>query len=209
MVPWFAVALESGCVKCARYVPLVLTLFRFLLGPAFVWAQPVGPWLMFLIVVVAVLTDWLDGFLARRWQVVSLSGKLLDPFADALFCMFAFYLCWQSPDAILPGWVFGLLIAREALVTFVLRPLALLRGMVISASMTGKVKTCFQFGLIITFVVLQIELFSGSMFLVWLARVGAYAVLGLSICSAGIYVWQVVVALRGKVDAREEGSAEP
>ena len=214
----FAAAVEVVCVKYARHVPLLVTLFRLLLGPAFVLARPVGAWLMFLIVVVAIFSDWLDGFLARRWGLVSLGGKLLDPFADALFCMVAFYLCWRpgepQPGAatlpvILPGWVYAALIGREALVTFVVRPVALARGMVISASMTGKVKTCFQFGLIVTYVVLQVRFFTDSAFLIWLARLGVYAVLGLSVSSAGVYVWQVAAALRGKVETGKEGSAEP
>jgi len=111
-----------------RNLPLILTLFRLALGPIFLFSVEVGPWLMSVIVAMAIVTDWLDGFLARRWKAVSVSGKLLDPFADALFCMMAFWACWRSPLAILSGWLFGVLVGREALVTFVVRPVALLRG---------------------------------------------------------------------------------
>jgi len=189
-----------------RNLPLILTLFRLALGPIFLFSVEVGPWLMSVIVAMAIVTDWLDGFLARRWKAVSVSGKLLDPFADALFCMMAFWACWRSPLAILSGWLFGVLVGREALVTFVVRPVALLRGTVISASMTGKVKTCFQFGVIVTFIVLQIDVFKELPFLIWLARVGFYAVLALSLVSAGIYTGKVVVALRGRRGAEEENA---
>jgi len=197
---------ERARLNRARNVPLMLTLFRFVLGPAFFFSVEVGPWLMSVIVATAILTDWLDGFLARRWKAVSVSGKLLDPFADALFCMMAFWACWRSPLGILPGWLFGVLVGREMLVTFVVRPLALLRGMVLSASMTGKVKTSFQFGAIVAFVVLQIEMFKDLPFLIWVVRLGFYAVLALSLVSAGIYTSKVVVALRARRGA-EEGNA--
>ena len=72
-------------------------------------------------------TDWLDGAAARRWNAVSTAGKLLDPFADALFCMIVFYVFARPHTSQgggefvfhMPLWGLGILIAREALVTFV------------------------------------------------------------------------------------------
>ena len=200
-------------MRSARHIPLVVTLLRLLLGPAFVIARKgeIGAWSLFLIVVLAILTDWLDGFLARRWHVVSSWGKLLDPFADALFCMVVFYDCrqWTGEPGynILPAWLFFCLVAREVVVTFIVRPVALLRGTVMGASMLGKVKTSFQFGAIVTFAVLQMHLVKGTAFgtfCLWLISLGFYAILGLSWSSAGIYIYKVFGASPQEDDAPSE-----
>ena len=153
-------------------------------------------WLLFAIIGVAILTDWLDGFLARRWEAVSLLGKLLDPFADAIFCMLVFYDCWSAGLGLVPGWLLGLLIGREMLVTFVLRPTALIKGMVIAAGMTGKYKTAIQFGIIVSYVMLRVPRYAESILLRDLIQGAFYVVLCLSLASAGAYVKKVVSALR-------------
>lgn len=193
---------EDVRLSRTRHVPMIITLFRFLLGPVFavVFSRWPGAWgVLLLIVGAAIFSDWLDGFLARRLGAVSTGGKLLDPFADAMFCMIVFCLCWRS--GLVPGWVVGVLIGREALVTFVVRPVALRNRAVIAASMMGKVKTSFQFGIIVTFVVLQREGFFPRALLQFLISLGFYIVLFLSVLSAAIYACRVVSAARGKQGA--------
>lgn len=185
-------------MKIVRIVPTGCTLFRFLLGPAFIMAyrRETPAWALLLIVAAAIVTDWLDGFLARRWDATSTAGKLLDPFADALFCMIVFFVVWRSHLDVLPAWLFALLVARETLVTFVLRPVALFNRVVIAASVPGKMKTVTQFTVICLFIAMQTEFAAGAQWLPTLVSAGFYVVAALSLFSAGIYIRRTVAALR-------------
>jgi len=89
----------------------------------------------------AAITDWLDGWLARKWQVVTVLGKFLDPLADKLIVMAA--LIMLIPHGRVPAWAVFLILAREMVVTG-LRSIASAEGIVISASDLGKYKTIFQ-----------------------------------------------------------------
>lgn len=90
---------------------------------------------------VACVTDWLDGYLARRLDLVTVMGKFLDPLADKLIVMAA--LIMMIPLGRVPAWAVFLLIAREVVVTG-LRSVASSEGVVIAASNLGKYKTIFQ-----------------------------------------------------------------
>ncbi len=94
-----------------------------------------------LIFSVACITDWLDGYLARRLDLVTVMGKFLDPLADKLIVMAA--LIMMIPLGRVPAWAVFLLIAREVVVTG-LRSVASSEGIVIAASNLGKYKTIFQ-----------------------------------------------------------------
>jgi len=89
----------------------------------------------------AAITDWLDGWLARKWQVVTVLGKFLDPLADKLIVMAA--LIMLIPLDRVPAWAVFLILAREMVVTG-LRSIASSEGIVIDASDLGKYKTIFQ-----------------------------------------------------------------
>src|ERR671921_288004 len=86
---------------------------------------------------VASLTDWLDGYLARRRQQVTTFGQLMDPLADKLLITAAFVSIVQMGLA--PAWMVAVILGREFLVT-VLRSIAHSRGVVIAASPIGKLK---------------------------------------------------------------------
>lgn len=94
-----------------------------------------------LIFSLASITDWLDGYLARRLDLVTVMGKFLDPLADKLIVMAA--LIMMIPLDRVPAWAVFLLIAREVVVTG-LRSVASSEGIVIAASNLGKYKTIFQ-----------------------------------------------------------------
>ena len=85
----------------------------------------------------ASLTDWLDGYLARRRKQVTTFGQLMDPLADKLLITAAFVSIVQMGLA--PAWMVAVILGREFLVT-VLRSIAHARGVVIAASPLGKVK---------------------------------------------------------------------
>ena len=85
----------------------------------------------------ASLTDWLDGYLARRRKQVTNFGRLMDPLADKLLVTAAFVSIVQMGLA--PAWMVAVILGREFLVT-VLRSIAASRGVVIAASQLGKIK---------------------------------------------------------------------
>jgi CDP-diacylglycerol--glycerol-3-phosphate 3-phosphatidyltransferase len=89
----------------------------------------------------ASLTDWLDGYLARRRQQVTTLGQLLDPLADKLLVTAAFVSLVQMDLA--PAWLIAIILGREFAVT-VLRSIAHARGVIISASPLGKFKMVSQ-----------------------------------------------------------------
>jgi CDP-diacylglycerol--glycerol-3-phosphate 3-phosphatidyltransferase len=89
----------------------------------------------------ASLTDWLDGYLARRRQQVTTLGQLMDPLADKLLITAALVSLVQMDLA--PAWMVAVILGRELAVT-VLRSLAHARGVVIAASPLGKLKMVSQ-----------------------------------------------------------------
>ncbi len=95
--------------------------------------------------VLAGLTDWLDGFLARRWHQTSPLGALLDPIADKILVLGVLgMLAWEG---VIPAWIVWVIALREAIVTGA-RLLAARKGAVLAAAKEGKWKAAMQmFGL--------------------------------------------------------------
>jgi len=126
-------------------LPNVLTMLRILAVPVIVVAlldeTPNGDALAAGVFALAALTDGLDGYFARSRDSVTTFGKLMDPLADKLLIVAAL-VSLVSLDR-LAAWVAMVIIARELAVTG-LRAVAAERGIVISASWLGKVKTILQ-----------------------------------------------------------------
>ena len=126
-------------------LPNLLTLLRILAAPVVVVAllgeTPNGDALAAGVFALAALTDGLDGYFARSRDAVTTFGKLMDPVADKLLIAAAL-VSLVSLDR-LAAWVAMVIIAREFAVT-VMRAIAAERGIVISASWLGKVKTVLQ-----------------------------------------------------------------
>ncbi len=126
-------------------LPNVLTVLRILAVPVIVVAlldeTPNGDALAAGVFALAALTDGLDGYFARSRDAVTTFGKLMDPLADKLLIVAAL-VSLVSLDR-LAAWVAMVIIARELAVTG-LRAVAAERGIVISASWLGKVKTILQ-----------------------------------------------------------------
>lgn len=83
------------------------------------------------------LSDFLDGYLARKYNLVSDLGKVMDPFADVL-SRITYFLCFAF-TGLMPLWVFLIIIYRELAITF-LRMMMMGRGIVVAASLWGKLK---------------------------------------------------------------------
>jgi CDP-diacylglycerol--glycerol-3-phosphate 3-phosphatidyltransferase len=90
---------------------------------------------------IAAVTDFVDGWLARKWGVVTVLGKFLDPLADKLIVMAA--LIMLIPLDRVPAWAVFMILAREMIIT-ALRSIASAEGIVIDASELGKYKTIYQ-----------------------------------------------------------------
>ena len=128
-------------------IPNVLTIGRILFIPLFIFILPLGHsqgshLLAAVIFAVASITDYLDGYLARKWNVVSNFGKFADPMADKLLVMSAFIMLIELGMA--PAWVVAIIICRELAVTGLRLLLVETGGTVLAAAMPGKIKTFSQ-----------------------------------------------------------------
>lgn len=126
-------------------LPNLLTLGRVLVIPFVVLfidnRSQVRSFVAMLLYLAAAVTDFLDGFLARRRGQVSILGKFLDPLADKLIVMAAMVMLVETDR--LPAWMVVLLLARELAITG-LRSIASSEGLVIPAGQLGKYKTALQ-----------------------------------------------------------------
>ncbi len=156
----------------------------------------------------AAITDLLDGYLARKMNVVSVLGKFLDPLADKLLVMAS--LVYMVPMGRIPEWAVAVLLAREISVT-ALRSIASSEGVVIAAGDDGKSKTALQMIGILALIlgypyhlsVPGIDL--GMVDLVYVGRALIYASLVFSISSAVSYVRLFGAAVEAKEQRRGEG----
>ena len=122
-------------------VPTTLTFSRIFLIPFFVIVTPGNPYLGVCIFLIASLTDFLDGYLARRSGQITKFGIILDPIADKFLVISALILLVDM--ARLSAWIAIIIIVREFVVT-TLRVVALSKDIVISAEIGGKLKTTTQ-----------------------------------------------------------------
>lgn len=126
-------------------LPNVLTMGRIVMIPLCLWLldqdTPESGFWAAIVFTLAALTDVLDGYVARRLNVVSVLGKLIDPLADKLIVMAC--LVWMVRMGRMPAWAVIVLLAREFSVT-ALRSVAASEGLIISAGQEGKTKTALQ-----------------------------------------------------------------
>lgn len=125
-------------------LPNQLTVGRLALSVVLFFCMGYGAYAAsFVIFVVAASTDWLDGYYARRYGLVTTLGRILDPFADKLIICGTFIFLAAIPGSGVAAWVAVLIMARELLVT-ALRGLLEQRGINFSAEMSGKIKMVVQ-----------------------------------------------------------------
>lgn len=165
-------------------IPNILTMMRIaaiplLAGLLMSPSQSAGFWAA-AVFALASITDWLDGYIARRMGIVTIFGKFLDPIADKLIVMAAMIMI--LPYGRLPAWMVLLILGREIIITG-LRGIASSEGIVIQASDLGKFKTIFQIvailGLLLHYnynwlfgiqhPLLQVNMHNVGMFYLWIA----------------------------------------
>ncbi len=136
-------------------LPNMLTLLRLGLTALLVVSlsaqYPAHSAIALLVFLVASLTDYLDGVIARKWNLITDFGKLMDPLADKVLTASAF-ICLIPYEA-LPAWVVIIIISREFLITG-LRLLASSKGVILPAEKLGKHKTAWQMITIVFFLAL-------------------------------------------------------
>lgn len=122
-------------------LPTSLTILRILIIPLFIIEAPVNPQLGAFLFLIASVTDFLDGYLARKFGQITKLGIILDPIADKLLVISALIILVDI--ARVPAWIATVIILREFIIT-TLRFYAVSRGVIIPAERTGKAKTVLQ-----------------------------------------------------------------
>lgn len=138
-------------------LPNRLTIFRIFLTLVFVFfAVQTGVIFKIIAVVVflmASLTDFYDGYYAKKYNLISDLGKMMDPIADKFLVLTAFFIFTFMH--LIPAWMFVVIFAREVAVTFA-RLYAMRRGTVLAAEAAGKIKTVLQIFTIFTILIFMI-----------------------------------------------------
>lgn len=128
-----------------RKLPNILTMSRIFLIPPVMYLMTLetrlGNFLACLLFSVAAITDWLDGWLARRQGLESILGKFLDPLADKLIVQAILIMAAELGR--IPAWFVVLLLSREIAITG-LRAIASSEGLSVDVGQAGKFKTAFQ-----------------------------------------------------------------
>jgi CDP-diacylglycerol--glycerol-3-phosphate 3-phosphatidyltransferase len=178
-------------------LPNLLALSRLLIAPVMFWVI-LNPqiftdngwhisWSYYfasLLFVLASVTDFFDGYIARELNQITIVGQILDPLADKMLTLAAFLGLMMSGEA--SAWAIYIIIGRELFITG-LRTLSLSEGIDISASWAGKVKTVAQM-IAIGFLLMH---WMGGELLLWIA-------VALTIYSGGEYLSGFAKAYRTK-----------
>ena len=167
--------------------PNKLTVVRMILVPFLVvflltgWGGEANRWICLAIFVAASVTDWFDGHLARKYNLITNFGKFMDPLADKLLVCSAM-ICMIEVDK-LPAWVVIIIIGREFIISG-FRLIAAENGIVIAANYWGKFKTVSQMIMIILLI-----LDFGGIFTV-LTQIFIWLSVALTIISLLTYIMQ-------------------
>ena len=167
-------------------LPNTLTSIRMILIIPFVIIMQMAPsgngrFLALAIFIIASITDFLDGYIARKNHLVTNFGKFMDPLADKLLVSAAM-ICLVSMDR-LPAWMVIIIISREFAISG-FRLIAADNGIVIAASWWGKFKTVSQ---MIMIILLIADL--GGVFTV-LEQIFMWVALILTVVSLADYIWK-------------------
>lgn len=195
-------------------LPNMLTMLRIVMIPGvmlLLWdGTPVMNYWAGWVYTLATITDALDGYLARKLNVVSVLGKFLDPLADKLIVLCTLVL--MTGMGRVPAWVVALILARELSISM-LRAIASSEGVVIAAGEGGKAKTALQM-VAVLFLMLHhrykidfwfteqwVDFNTAGLFLLYIS-------LFFALTSAGEYIGLFVEAVEAKDRRLKSGAAE-
>jgi len=192
-----------------RDVPNLLTVLRLFAVPVMVlclvWDdghETSLRWIACAVFVGAAVTDWLDGFLARRWGAVSAFGKLADPLADKALVLGA--LATLAYNGEVPWWPLIVIAVREVAVT--LGRLAVAKDVVIAASLGGKAKTALQ---VLALFMLMLPVDSAWVDTVgWWVLVASVAVAVVTGVDYAWRIWRVARAHAGQATTPVDGTRD-
>jgi CDP-diacylglycerol--glycerol-3-phosphate 3-phosphatidyltransferase len=153
-------------------LPTVLTLSRVVLIPVFIFTVVKHPLFGAAVFGIASITDFLDGYVARRLNKITKFGIIFDPIADKFLVVAALFVLVDMGR--LPSWIAIIITVREFLVT-ALRVVALSKAIIIPAEIGGKLKTTAQiaaiFCLILGDSIFNINLYGLGTTLIWIALI--------------------------------------
>jgi CDP-diacylglycerol--glycerol-3-phosphate 3-phosphatidyltransferase len=158
-------------------VPTIITFSRILIIIPFIWVASRNPLFGAILFSIAAITDFLDGYIARRSQQVTKTGILLDPIADKLLVISAIIVLVDME--LVAAWIAIVIIAREFIVTG-LRVVALSKDILIPAEMGGKIKVVAQIASVLVLLLdkdsifksfIDIDLYGMGITLLWIAMI--------------------------------------
>ncbi len=136
--------------------PNQLSIVRIILSPVFLFLALSDDVILFrlsfIVYLIATITDWYDGWYARKYKTITRMGIFLDPFADKVLTTFAFIFFYIN--RIMPLWMLIIIAARDLIVTL-LRSYDEFRGITLKTSYIAKVKTFIQMTYIFVILVLM------------------------------------------------------
>lgn len=189
-------------------VPNALTGVRFLLSiVAFVLLPLHFIWAALVIFIIAVSTDWIDGYWARKYNQVTKFGRIFDPFVDKIIICGTFVFLVALPGSGIAAWVAVVVMGREMLVT-VIRSFVEQHGGDFSANWPGKWKMVFQCAsailsmlILATAETLPVTTWYGiagleANWLVYVFNLILWGTVGLTLVSGGIYVGDALRFIR-------------
>ncbi len=159
--------------------PNLLSVFRIATAPVLVWllvyTGPIAAVAAAAVFLVATISDYLDGYIARSYGSGSTLGKFLDPLADKLVVTTALIMLAAMPRVPrVPAWIVVVLVAREFMVTGI-RAVAAAEGKVLAAEELGKYKMVLQSiaipALMIHYTYFYVDFFAAGMFVLWISMV--------------------------------------
>ncbi len=189
-----------------KKIPNWLTYLRLVLIPVFVVLMidpsrtmvSVAAWVF----IGAAITDYVDGFVARRFAAVSDFGKLLDPLADKILVMAGLVMLVSQRSDIngtpwVPGWMVVIVLSREIWVTG-LRGVAASRGLIVPAGGAGKIKSGFQMVAIVLLLMHDLPIRAFGLPFPWSCHIVGINFLLISLVfslwGAFEYTWSILVA---------------
>lgn len=188
-------------------LPNQLSVFRIVLVPVIIVLLEIPNeftrFLALIIFIIASFTDFLDGYIARKFNMVTKLGQLIDPLADKILTLAVFVELTALGE--IPAWVVILILSRELTIS-IFRAIAASSGVVIAAGWTGKLKTVFQ---MLAILMLLSNNYIGNALNMRLDMIFVYISAFLALLSAAEYIYVNRGVLNENSEVNRTLNAEP